>query len=222
MQTGHRSHCLLNQQCLHPRVGLSAHAPTLSILMPLLRLGLPTVFSMSRIPSVPLLRTPFLTIPFFVHPLTAVLSAVPDEVFIPLSDDHSDSRLYCQQVDAASGDLDPDWQITKILDHHRIRRCLYRRLQLRAGRPRWYTHLGTQVCVIFANGDTAWTSLSTVRLQDPLPLVLYALQRRLQKTTLKKMPKRVPTLGSVLKELADMTLGKIQHPHFYGNMFQEI
>jgi hypothetical protein len=118
-----------------------------------------------------------------VPPVVADKSFVPFtgvEQEIPLPSDQNMKYLIpLQELDLYTGDLDPNWQIVRVVAH--------RRRLIRARRPghraRRDLHVApthrTRVKVLFDNGCTSWTDLDAVRLQDARPLVEYAKHHRL-------------------------------------------
>ena len=102
-----------------------------------------------------------------------------EEKILPPAPDNERFLIRLQQLDLFTGDLDPNWQIIRVLDH------AVKRVHSRT-RKRIYTpdnpapaRRTVRVKVLFRNEETVWVDLDAVRMQDPLPLVLYANRRKL-------------------------------------------
>jgi hypothetical protein len=86
-----------------------------------------------------------------------------------------------QLLDQMSGeDEDIDWDIVEVIKHQSAR--VIRRI------PKQYLEKATvcdkhvRLCVRFRNGETQWTQMNAVKLQDPFPIIQYVKRNNLEKS----------------------------------------
>ena len=120
---------------------------------------------------------------------------------------HEVDRLQeLQLLDRLNGDTDSDWMVKKVLDSKTSTQ--HRRLP---GTRVSKTSKHTRLFVEFLDGDKKWVQMDAVRLQDPSPVVLFAMERRLLNTPTFHWCRAYISNGSELNEkrqvLAAQTYG---------------